>query len=367
MNNSITFSANKLRPLLAPLYKNINTSTVLQILECFYILVSEGKMKITASNLETTTTLTVDVEYSSSFACVISAKGFTNFVRNAIEDTITLTRLKEKCVLETGGFVVNISTENPDNYPKIPVVDDAKTITLDAKEIMPLISSAMYSVSNDDLRPAMTGIYLHDDGNNLMVISTDAHRMYFNSVMKTPAAMQGAKAIIRKGTALILLLAIKKGDITIRVNNDYISFKSGDYEVIGRLIDANFPDYKQVLQRYNFKFAMKRKQLSSFIRIAKEYLNASTQQIHVEVSNTTIVLFGSDVDFEMDCRYSMPVYNLTDTLKAPLSFGLNINFWEQSLRVNKKDEYVTIEHSLEPRKSMVIDGCVLLMPIMLNQ
>src|ERR1043165_4554329 len=67
--------------------------------------------------------------------------------------------------------------ENPDNFPKEPIADDANSFTMSSSALVTAINKSLFAVSNDDLRPAMTGVFFELDENSLTCVATDAHRL----------------------------------------------------------------------------------------------------------------------------------------------------------------------------------------------
>ena len=67
--------------------------------------------------------------------------------------------------------------ENPDNFPKEPVADDTNSFTMTSTALVTAINNTLFAVSNDDLRPAMTGVFFELSKNALQFVATDAHRL----------------------------------------------------------------------------------------------------------------------------------------------------------------------------------------------
>ncbi len=67
--------------------------------------------------------------------------------------------------------------ENPDNFPKEPAADETSSFTITSSALVTAINKTLFAVSNDDLRPAMTGVYFEMTKDALQFVSTDAHRL----------------------------------------------------------------------------------------------------------------------------------------------------------------------------------------------
>ena len=78
--------------------------------------------------------------------------------------------------------------ENPDNFPKEPAADDTTSFTMTSSALVTAINKTLFAVSNDDLRPAMTGVFFELDKNDVQFVATDAHRLvrYKRTDVKLP-------------------------------------------------------------------------------------------------------------------------------------------------------------------------------------
>ncbi|MCG7860108.1 DNA polymerase III subunit beta, partial [Flavihumibacter sediminis] len=78
--------------------------------------------------------------------------------------------------------------ENPDNFPKEPSADDTTSFEMTSSALVTGINKTLFAVSNDDLRPAMTGVYFELDKNFVQFVATDAHRLvrYKRTDVKCP-------------------------------------------------------------------------------------------------------------------------------------------------------------------------------------
>lgn len=356
--------APSVRKKLSPLLRVINSTTVLPILETVVIEAGEY-ITFTATDLENLLTLSVDALHSEGdFKFCLHGKKLMQVLNNSLDDSVSFKVGKGKVKIENGGF--NLSSETPlvDNFPKTPVIDKFKEFTIDCKEIYTHFLNALQFVSNDDLRPALTGIWLGDHKGELFITGTDAHRMYYGRVMKTPGSLSKLSSIIPKRGVRCFLDIFKTGPVNIRISDQHIEFYQTGARLISRLIDARYPDWPSVLPDNNISFEMQRKNLVSFLKMAAPFVNPSTSQITFTINNNGIGISGGDKDFGEELNYKMPVYNC-NAIFPPFRFAVNLKFLSMIANL-KKDEYCKFLHSGLPTKAIIVDDCCLLMPLMLN-
>lgn len=364
---SFTLNAPKSKKVLSPLFSSINLSTVLPILEDVFIQkTGEDTLDFTTTDLENMLTIHAKAPITGNeFSFCLHSRRMREILNNALEENVTFEVLKDKAKITTGGFSLTCGIENSDLYPKKPILEDMKSISMDAKEIISWFRNSLLFVSNDDLRPAMTGVCMIDWKGEIHLVSTDAHRLYFKSIIKTPEALKGMNIIIPKKGVSLFLKAFKSGSVKISFNQQHIEFKSDTTLLISRLIDARYPQFAAVIPVNDLEFSMQRKQLAAFLKLAAPFVNRSTNQIVFSLDQYGIAVKGGDLDFENELNYKMPIYNVGRVF-TPFHFGVNLRFLKEIISITK-DEYCKFLHSGIPTKAMIIDDCSLLMPLMIHE
>lgn len=354
------------RKQLAPLFGVINNSTVLPILED--VAITKGK-NITFTTTDLENVLVIEMEplhQEGDFSFCLNGRSLKHFLTNSLSETISINvnTIKRIVKVKNGDFSLTSEIQRIDDYPKEPVIDEYQSITLDIKEIYPKLANALKFASNDDLRPAMTGVCLTDWKGHLYIVATDAHRLYFEELIKTPKEFKGLTAIIPKKGIRTFLQCFLKGPVTIKVNKNYIEFSKDGARLISRLIDARYPDWQKVLPENELEFSMQRKNLISFLKMASLFVTKATNELRLVVNVNGITISGGDKDFGDQFDYKMPIYNCNQQF-APFRFAVNLSFL-LGIALLSKDEYCKFSHSGLPTKAMIIDDRILLMPLMLN-
>lgn len=356
---------------MKPFGKVINSTTVLPILESVVFSIKENKATITGTDLETYMIAEHDVEHEKgiSFIFTVEFKKIIGFLADCEIGPVVIeyTPSANMLYIKQEDFRLRLSSEDANNFPKTPELKKLHNMTMDTKEVLPIMKIALNFVSNDDLRPAMTGVYLHDSPQRgLTVVSTDAHRMYWKTISpKTPDTMKGAQIIIPSRSIAAMLECIKGKELTLSHGEGYSLVQSGEYQVYFRAIDARYPDYEVVMVAPETFFFLKRKQMLTFLKLAMHFVNRSTNQVEFIVDKASIATRGGDVDFDVEFSYKVPIYN-SNNPDMRFSFAANAKFLMQALSV-VKDEYVKIQTTMLETKAFLIDECLLVMPLMLNR
>jgi DNA polymerase III subunit beta len=350
----------------------INANTVLPILEDFLFEIDKNKLTVVATDLETVMKVHLDVEAKDSGKVCIPAKILMDSLKNIAEQPLTFNIDKNFAIeLTSDNGKYKVMGENPDNFPKEPVADDANAFTMTSTALVTAINKSLFAVSNDDLRPAMTGVFFELDKKGLTCVATDAHRLvkYKRTDVSCPKT---DTFIVPKKPLTLLKTALPDNDdeLTLSYNSNHLFVKHGGTELVCRLIDARFPDYKVVIPVDNpYKLTVNKSDFQSALRRVSVFSNKSTNQVALTISGSELQLAAQDVDFSfegnerMSCQYD----------GEDLQIAFNAKFLIEMLNAAETPE-INIELST-PTKAGIIrptemeeheDLLMLVMPLMLN-
>ena len=269
----------------------INANTVLPILEDFLFEIEPNKLIVVATDLETVMKVHMDVEAKDSGKVCIPAKILMDSLKNIAEQPLTFTIDKNFGVeITSDNGKYKVMGENPDNFPKEPVADDANSFTMTSSALVSAINKSLFAVSSDDLRPAMTGVFFELDKKGLTCVATDAHRLvkYRRTDVSCPKT---DTFIVPKKPLNLLKSALPDNDdeLTLSYNSNHLFVKHGGTELVCRLIDARFPDYKVVIPVDNpYKLVLNKNDFQSALRRVSVFSNKSTNQVALTISGSEL-------------------------------------------------------------------------------
>jgi DNA polymerase-3 subunit beta len=351
----------------------INANTVLPILEDFLFEVEKNKLSVVATDLETVMRIQMDIEAKDSGKVCIPAKILLDSLKNIPDQPLTFTIDKNFGIeLTSDNGKYKVMGENPDNFPKEPSGDEATSFKTTSSALITAINKTLFAVSNDDLRPAMTGVFFELDKKGMQCVATDAHRLvkYKRTDVSCP---KGDSFIVPKKPLTLLKAALPANDdeISISYNSNHFFVKHGTTQMSCRLIDARFPDYKVVIPTDNpYKLVVNKNDFQGALRRVAIFSNKSTNQVVLSIAGSELELTAQDVDFSfegderMKCRYD----------GEDLQIAFNAKFLIEMLSAADSDE-IKMELST-PTKAGIIkptekedneELMMLVMPLMLNQ
>ncbi len=351
----------------------ISANTVLPILEDFLFEVDKNKLTVVATDLETVMRVQLEIEARETGRVCIPARILMDSLKNIPDQPLTFTIDKNYGVeITSDNGKYKVMGENPDNFPKEPAADDTSSFTISAAALVTAINKTLFATSNDDLRPAMTGVFFELDKKGIQFVATDAHRLV--RYRRTDVSAPKADTFIVPRKPLTLLkgaIPVSEDELTLSYNSNHLFVKHGTTQMSCRLIDARFPDYRVVIPADNpYRLTVSKSDFQSALRRVSIFSNKSTNQVALNISGSELQLTAQDIDFSFEGNERMKCqYNGED-----LVIAFNAKFLIEMLNAADSDE-VNLELSTAAKAGLIKpseqdeneDLLMLVMPLMLNQ
>lgn len=351
----------------------INANTVLPILEDFLFEIDKNNLTVVATDLETVMRIQLEIEAKESGKICIPAKILLDSLKNIADQPLSFNIDKNFSVeITSDNGKYKVMGENPDNFPKAPSADETTSFTMTSSALVTAINKTLFAVSNDDLRPAMTGVFFELNKDFIQFVATDAHRLV--RYKRTDVSCPKPDSFIVPKKPLTLLksaLPMNDDEITVSYNSNHLFVKHGTTQMSCRLIDARFPDYKVVIPADNpYRMTISKVDFQSALRRVSIFSNKSTNQVALQISGGELGLAAQDVDFSFEGNERMKCqYDGED-----LTIAFNARFLIEMLNAADSDE-VRLELSTPTKAGLIKptekdeeeDLLMLVMPLMLNQ
>lgn len=351
----------------------VASNPVVPILENFLCEVNRGKLTMTASDLQTSIITELEVDANESGSIAVPARILIETLRNLPEQPVTFTidQSSYNIEIQSENGHYRLSGENATDFPKIPVVEDGHSVEVPADVLASAVSNTIFATSTDELRPAMTGIFLNLDGSNSTFVATDGHRLI--RYRRTDVASGAKASIIVPRKSLNLLKSTLPSDstpVTMQFNTSNIFFKFNNFRMICRLIDERYPDYENVIpQDNNNQMVINRLDFLSSLKRIAIYANKTTHQVRLKINGNQLHISAEDLDYSNEANEQLPCeHEGTD-----IEIGFNARFLVEMLNNMDADE-VVMKLSAPNRAGLIVpkdkndneEVLMLVMPVMLN-
>jgi DNA polymerase III subunit beta len=351
----------------------ITTNPVVPILENFLFEIESGKLIITASDLQTSMVTELDVEAKDNGSIAVPAKILLETLKNLPEQPVTFSIDEDTYSIEisSDNGRYKLAGENSTDFPKIPEVTDGYTVDISTDALASAINNSIFATSNDELRPAMTGVYINLSETNTTFVATDGHRLI--RYRRIDVASDSEHAIIIPRKALNLLkttLPAENTNVTIEFNMANAFFHFNNIKMICRLIDERFPDYENVIPVNNDNhMSINRLEFLNSLKRISIYANKTTNQVRLKITGSELQVSAEDLDFSNEANERLSCEHDGEDIEI----GFNARFMMEMLN-NLDSKEITLQLSEPNRAGLIVpkvqgdneDILMLVMPVMLS-
>lgn len=295
------------------------------VLSHVLISVNKNKIEISATDLETTMSTWSDAEVSEEGSLAVPARKLYEIVKELESGDIEVEEIGNHWVeIRASSAVFKIAGLPSEDFPIIPELNSDQLFSVESALLEEMISKTIFAVSPDELRRNLAGIFFEEAGNkSLRLVATDGHRLSLvEKNIDSKVKFDKGFVVPKKGVAELRKVLKLSDKVRIGVGDNFFMAEGEDIILIARLIDADFPDYKQVtpevakvtltLNRGDFLSALKRVSILS---------SEKTRSVKFSISNEGMTLVSVSPEIG-EAREAVPVEYAGD----PIELGFNARY-----------------------------------------
>jgi DNA polymerase-3 subunit beta len=277
----------------------ITSKSALPILSNILIEGQTNNLRLTATDLDIGITCVIPVDMQESGSIAVPAKRFSDIVKEFPVDVINVTTKKNNQItIDSDMCQFKIMGLVKEEFPKLPEFKDKKAIKIEQFVLKQTLSLTSFAVSFDETRYVLNGILFKITKGVLILVSTDGKRL----------AIAERKLPLESEIELSMIVPIKtiqelsrnlkdEGELSLIVNTNQVLFDLGDVGIVSRLIEGEFPDYKQVIPPASEnKMKVGRNQFLLAIRRAALLSTQDYQAVKLEVFKNKLAISKSTPD-----------------------------------------------------------------------
>lgn len=222
--------------------------TTLPILSNVLLQTDNNRLRISATNLDIAISQHVGTKIKKEGSLTVPARLFQDFVNNLPKTTITLKQDDHKLHVQAENYKSIINGVPIDDYPVMPAIQDGTSFSVPAQDLKKALQQVIFAASSDEARPVLTAVYVHTVDGVLYMAATDSYRL----AEKEVAHIKQSVSLLVPSSAMQDLLRIigeHTGDVEILYDDQQVRFLTDSVELIARLIDGTYPDYKKLIPK----------------------------------------------------------------------------------------------------------------------
>jgi len=229
-----------------------STRAALPVLSNILIRAEDKKLTLTATNLELATVHSLGAKIYKEDTITVPAKLLAEFVSNLPRGVdVGMAAKDNKLTIKAGQYKSMMNGIVADDFPELPKIDEKKAVTfrLGVEDFKAAIQEVVVASSNDTTRPALTGVYFNTHKGALYIAATDGYRLAERKFIEK--VVSEVFTIVPTTSLQEVLRSITDDveEIEILFDDAQVRFRLGEIEITSKIIDGNFPDYRQLIPK----------------------------------------------------------------------------------------------------------------------
>ncbi|MCH1474007.1 MAG: DNA polymerase III subunit beta [Bacteroidia bacterium] len=365
-------NTNQLLNKLQSVSGTIVSKPVIPILDHFLFDITDKKLTITGTDLETTMSTTMEVKSDENVRIAVPSKMCMDTLKELPNQPVTFTISTEKNTIELKSEFgrYKLVGQNADDFPKIPESNAENSFSIPSGVLSSSIAQTIFSSGNDELRLSLTGVYVQLYRDNAVFVATDANRLVKVERVDVKPGLE-TSFILPKKALNLLKSNLPQDDSATQVdfNESNAFFTFGDVSLICRLIDERYPDYQAVIPEENpNKLTINRTEFLNSIKRSSIYGNKTTNQVNIKITGSELTIHAEDIDLSNEAVERLGC----DYTGEDMEIGFNSRLLIEMLQ-NLSTPDIIIELSSPSRAGIILPSenvenenlLMLLMPMMI--
>src|ERR1700722_16819706 len=208
---------------------------------------------------------------SEHASTTVAARKLLDILRAMPNGEVSLTLSDKRLTVQSGKSRFALQTLSAEEFPTVAQAKDyGASLSVPQKTFRQLLGMVHFAMAQQDIRYYLNGMLLVVDGNQLMAIATDGHRLAYAS-METDASFARQEVIIPRKTILELQRLLEDLDDVLKIDiaPTQVKFTFGQVELVSKLVEGKFPDFQRVIPKgYKNHFMIGREELQRSLQRA---------------------------------------------------------------------------------------------------
>ena len=331
----ITVNQKNLKKALILVEKVVSKNTPLPILNNILLKTENGRLKVSATNLEIGVNYIIGAKIEEVGQIAVPARIISDFIGNIIDDKVSLTTKNNILSINSERYKTQILGFDAKDFPIIPKIKSKPLALIPTKLLKNSLITVLDSVAVSETRPELSGVFVDFNNDKIVFAATDSFRLTEKNVdFKN---VQKQSFIIPRNTVveLIRIAGELEGDLAFNTSDNQISFSNDDFEIVSRVIDGNYPDYKKVIpEKFVSKVLVRKDELDKTIRLAGLF-STNISDIKINCSEGKMAILAKNADKgEIETLIDASLKN------QPFEVSLNFRYLLDGLKILDTEKVV---------------------------
>ncbi len=267
--------------------KAVSPRSPMQVMENIFFELKDGRLTLRGNDMEIGIQNSIPVtSFEGDGRVLIKAKTISSIVSKLGGNQIDVTvDAGNKFIIKAEQVDFDILGTPSDEYPVFPAIESGNRLTLTVQELRTLIRYTIFAVSFDETKQFLNGVLIKNEGSNLVFVSTDGYRLSIRKhPLATPVSDFSVIVPFKALNELNKILGSESADteVSINISPNQVAFSMGDFKLVTRIIQGQFPDYNQVIPKES---------VNRFTISRRAFVDASDRSSIIASSSNNVVRY----------------------------------------------------------------------------
>lgn len=342
----LSVTQENLAKALGAVGRMVSARSSLPVLSNVLIATDGGRLKLSATNLEVGINYWIGAKVGEEGSVTVPARLFSEFISSLAGGNIELSTNDQNLLLVAPHVQSTINGISAEEFPLIPRITTEPTLVLPVEDIKEALAQVVVAASTDEARPVLTGVYIYNEGTKLNFVSTDSYRLAERQLTLKKKLAADIKVIIPARTIQELVRLLDGEDsVALYVSENQVMFEVGSINLTSRLIDGQFPDYRQIIPKTaETTVEIETTEIARITKLASLFARENAGSVRLDVkaegrievvanpsqvgestSSADCQVEGDDGEISLNARYITDALGVIGTPKLTLALSGKLN------------------------------------------
>lgn len=302
------------------------------ILGCVLLQATGGVLRLTTTNKAVTLAIEVEADVLTPGEIAVDVTTLKQAADSFVEGIVDVKIAdNSRVVLSAGGTTMKLSALGAADFPATPPTENARDLTMDAAGLARVLGQTVFTIAPKDNRYGLNGAHIEKVGEVVRFVSTDGNRLSWSEAPFTGELAIGRKMLMPRAALATIakLLQAISGPVTLRFSDRACTFVAPRRTLTIRLLEADFPDYRQVLPTgFKRTAVLDRAELAAAVKATSIFATDGAHSMRFAFGADSLVLSARKLDAG-DARTEVAC----DLRGEPVTLGVNCRFLLEVLDV----------------------------------
>lgn len=273
--------------------RSVGKNPTLPILGNILLEAENGLLKMSSTNLEIGVSNFIRAKIEREGKITVPATVFSGLIHNLKDEQITLELESQNLKVTSANFESKLRTIPADDFPLIPKVEEGRILETSGKKLAEAIRRVLPSVATMETKLELTGICFTISSGKISLAATDGYRLAEKIINTSSKEEEGLSFIApsRSVQEVERLFGEEEGNVKIIISESQIAFQKEDLYFVSRLIEGQYPDYKQIIpESFKAKVKISKTELINSLKLAGIFSLTQTKDIKIKLEDDKIAL-----------------------------------------------------------------------------